>query len=142
MTDDHTEALWRDFPKNGQEFEERFFDEEACRDYLIGLSHRMPLERQAGLRQMRRNETLEIARRQAFRVRRQKLPSSDQRYLGHIVSSDQKATESLVPGDFRALRPSSRRFLGGHSAHFRLWLLQHSMALDPQDQARDAAQKP
>ncbi len=35
MTQDHTEALWRDFPSDWQEFETRFPDEEACRLYLI-----------------------------------------------------------------------------------------------------------
>lgn len=35
MTQDHTEALWRDFPKTWQEFEARFSTEQDCRDYLI-----------------------------------------------------------------------------------------------------------
>ncbi len=35
MTHDHTEALWRDFPATWQEFEVRFPNEVACREYLI-----------------------------------------------------------------------------------------------------------
>jgi len=34
MTETHTEALWRGFPKTLLEFEERFVSEEACRAYL------------------------------------------------------------------------------------------------------------
>ena len=34
MSEMHTEALWRDFPKTLLEFEERFASESACRDYL------------------------------------------------------------------------------------------------------------
>jgi Zn ribbon nucleic-acid-binding protein/transposase-like protein len=34
MSEMHTEALWRDFPRTLLEFEERFASEEACRDYL------------------------------------------------------------------------------------------------------------
>ncbi len=34
MTENHTEALWRDFPGTLSEFEVRFATEEACRDYL------------------------------------------------------------------------------------------------------------
>ena len=35
MTQDHTEALWRNFPQTWQEFEARFPGEEACREYLV-----------------------------------------------------------------------------------------------------------
>ena len=35
MTQPHQNGLWRDFPKTWDEFETRFPDEAACRDYLI-----------------------------------------------------------------------------------------------------------
>ncbi len=34
MSEEHREALWREFPKTLPEFEARFDSEEACRDYL------------------------------------------------------------------------------------------------------------
>ena len=37
MSELHTEALWRDFPKTLLAFEERFSSEQACRDYLAGV---------------------------------------------------------------------------------------------------------
>jgi transposase-like protein len=37
MSELHTEALWRDFPKTLLAFEERFSSEQACRDYFAGV---------------------------------------------------------------------------------------------------------
>ena len=35
MTQDYQDGLWRDFPKTWDEFEERFPNEAACREYLL-----------------------------------------------------------------------------------------------------------
>lgn len=53
----HHDALWRDFPKTLPEFERRFPDEDACRDYWAAL---------------RWNGTLRCARCQSTRVWRRK----------------------------------------------------------------------
>ena len=94
MTDEHTEELWRGFPKTLPAFEKRFPDDEACHEYLAFLRwNGQPCCSKCG-----HDKVWPIKGRALYECAKYSCQMSLNRRDG--ISRHAQAPEALVPCDF------------------------------------------
>jgi Zn ribbon nucleic-acid-binding protein len=136
MSELHTEALWRDFPKTLLAFEEQFSCEEACRDYLAGV-------RWNGRPRCRRCASDHVwPERGGTLYECAACGHQTSLTSGTLVSWHAQTAQTLVPCNLGDLRSSARYFGSRSAAHFRARLLRDGLDLGASHPPCHGARKP